>query len=99
MIPLSHFHFHQRREMRSPSNVIITGIAVADLLVMVEYIPNTVIHHILYFQECPITDLKRYDTFLISAHYIFHIAYYFSMRDVSTMLHLVLAYWRYQSIR
>lgn len=85
--------------MRSPSNVIIIGIAVADLLVMVEYIPHTVIHHLIYFKECPITDLKRYDSFLLPAHFIFHIGYYFSMRDISTMLHLVLAYWRYKSIR
>lgn len=28
-----------RREMRSPTNAILTGLAVADLLVMLEYIP------------------------------------------------------------
>lgn len=28
-----------RREMRSPTNIILTGLAVADLLVMIDYIP------------------------------------------------------------
>lgn len=28
-----------RREMRSPTNAILTGLAVADLLVMIDYIP------------------------------------------------------------
>lgn len=28
-----------RREMRSPTNAILTGLAVADLLVMLDYIP------------------------------------------------------------
>jgi len=36
-----------RREMRSPTNAILTGLAVADLAVMLEYIPYTVHDYIL----------------------------------------------------
>lgn len=36
-----------RREMRSPTNIILTGLAIADLLVMIDYIPY-VIHLYLY---------------------------------------------------
>ena len=36
-----------RREMRSPTNIILTGLAIADLLVMIDYIPY-VIHFYLY---------------------------------------------------
>ena len=28
-----------RKEMRSPTNAILTGLAIADLLVMIDYIP------------------------------------------------------------
>lgn len=36
-----------RREMRSPTNIILMGLAVADLLVMIDYIPYA-FHFYLY---------------------------------------------------
>lgn len=44
-----------RREMRSPTNIILTGLAVADLLVMIDYIPYS-FHMYLYSRS-------RKDTF------------------------------------
>ena len=35
------------RDMRSPVNMILTGIAVADFLVMLEYIPFTIYMNLL----------------------------------------------------
>jgi ABC-type Fe3+-siderophore transport system permease subunit len=33
-----------RREMRSPTNAILTGLAIADLFVMIDYIPYALLN-------------------------------------------------------
>jgi mannose/fructose/N-acetylgalactosamine-specific phosphotransferase system component IIC len=46
-----------RREMTSPTNALLTGLAVADLLVMLEYIPFAC--HMYILQDTR-TDIERY---------------------------------------
>lgn len=36
-----------RKEMRSPTNAILTGLAIADLLVMIDYVPFALYNGIL----------------------------------------------------
>lgn len=79
--------------------MILTAIALADLMVMLEYIPFTLITHIIDFKECPIDDRKRYATHARVAYYLTHVQFYFTARDISTMLHVVLAFWRHRTIR
>jgi len=48
-----------RREMTSPTNALLTGLAVADLLVMLEYIPYAC-HMYMSQSNRPITDQFSY---------------------------------------
>lgn len=85
--------------MRSPSNVILAGIAAADLIVMIEYLPHTITNHIVDLKHCPIFAYRRYQSRGRVVYWLFHICFYFTLRDISTMLHVVLAFWRYRTIR
>ncbi|XP_068142044.1 G-protein coupled receptor dmsr-1-like [Drosophila tropicalis] len=83
-----------RREMRSPTNAILTGLAVADLAVMLEYIPYTVHDYIL-------TDsLAREDKLSYSwACFIkFHSIFAQVLHTISIWLTVTLAVWRYIAV-
>ena len=47
------------RDMRNPVNMILTGIAVADCLVMLEYIPFTIHMNLLDTKEREVQDEVR----------------------------------------
>ena len=47
------------RDMKSPVNMILTGIAVADCLVMLEYIPFTIHMNLLDTKEREVQDEVR----------------------------------------
>lgn len=83
-----------RREMRSPTNVILTGLAVADLLVMLDYIPY--VCHIYLSPE------TRYDnnkfSFGWSAFVLFHSLFSQVCHTISICLTLILAIWRYIAV-
>jgi hypothetical protein len=49
-----------RREMTSPTNALLTGLAVADLLVMLEYIPFVFHMYMSYGTSRPATDQYSY---------------------------------------
>ncbi|XP_017887759.1 sex peptide receptor-like [Ceratina calcarata] len=81
-----------RREMRSPTNIILTGLAVADLLVMIDYIPYA-FHLYLYRRS-------RRDTFTYgwTIFVLFHSHFAQVCHTISICLTLILAVWRYVAV-
>ena len=82
-----------RKDMISPTNAILTGLAVADNLVMIEYIPFTVYMYLL--GQRPLSEKFSYPWtvyVLIHAHVtqVFH--------TISIWLTVLLAVWRYLSV-
>ncbi|XP_043489703.1 G-protein coupled receptor dmsr-1-like isoform X1 [Polistes fuscatus] len=81
-----------RRDMRSPTNMILTGLAVADLLVMIEYVPYA-IHLYLYHRS-------RKDTFTYgwAVFVLFHSNFGQVCHTISICLTVTLAIWRYIAV-
>ncbi|XP_076631418.1 G-protein coupled receptor dmsr-1 [Colletes latitarsis] len=81
-----------RREMRSPTNLILTGLALADLLVMIDYIPYS-FHLYLYRRS-------RQDTFTYgwALFVLFHSHFAQVCHTISICLTLILAVWRYVAV-
>lgn len=84
-----------RREIRSPTNTILTGLAVADFLVMIDYIPYAWFDYILpqmdYMQN------TRYS--YSSAWYVmFHSIFGQICHTISIWLTVTLAVWRYIAV-
>ncbi|XP_006623866.1 G-protein coupled receptor dmsr-1-like [Apis laboriosa] len=81
-----------RREMRSPTNIILMGLAVADLLVMIDYIPYA-FHFYLYRRS-------RRDTFTYgwTIFVLFHSNFSQVCHTISICLTLILAVWRYVAV-
>ncbi|XP_054165015.1 G-protein coupled receptor dmsr-1-like [Oppia nitens] len=82
-----------RKEMISPTNAILTGLAVADMLVMTTYLPFSIHNFISY----GLTDSEKYSKgwavfTLIHAHssIVSH--------TISIWLTVILAVWRYVSV-
>ena len=81
-----------RREMTSPTNAILTGLAVADMLVMMEYIPYA-FHSYLYQRPKSETFTYGWAVFvLVHSNFaqIFH--------TISIWLTVTLAVWRYIAV-
>lgn len=81
-----------RREMQSPTNMILTGLAVADLLVMTEYIPYA-IHMYLYQRSRRDTYTYGWSTFVL-----FHSNFAQVCHTISICLTVTLAVWRYIAV-
>lgn len=81
-----------RKEMRSSTNLILTGIAIADLLVMLEYMPFS---YLFYLKHPEGNDrfTYSYSTFIL-AHSIISQVFH----TISIALTLILAIWRYVAI-
>lgn len=81
-----------RREMRSPTNMILTGLAVADLFVMIEYIPYAI--HMYLYQR------SRRDKFTYSwsMFVLFHSNFAQVCHTISICLTVTLAVWRYIAV-
>lgn len=81
-----------RREMHSPTNMILTGLAVADLLVMIEYIPYAI--HMYLYQR------SRRDTFTYGwgVFVLFHSNFAQVCHTISICLTVMLAIWRYIAV-
>lgn len=81
--------------MRSPTNAILTGLAIADLLVMLDYIPYSLIGYILpqmnYSRE------KRF-TYSWTWFVMFHSLFAQICHTISIWLTVTLAVWRYIAI-
>lgn len=79
--------------MVSPTNSILTGLAVADMLVMVDYIPYT-IHN--YVQDQSEFELYSYGWACFA---LFHAHFSVICHTISTWLTVLLAVWRYIAVR
>lgn len=81
-----------RREMSSPTNAILTGLAVADLLVMLEYIPYAC--HTYIFHR-PRRDQFTYGW---AAFVLFHANFAQVFHTIAIWLTVTLAVWRYIAV-
>ncbi|KAK8785274.1 G-protein coupled receptor dmsr-1-like [Amblyomma americanum] len=79
-----------QRNMVSPTNGILTGLAVADMLVIATYLPYTITTHVMP-QECK-QSFERAVFVLVHSHVsvVFH--------TVSTWLTVTLAVWRFLAV-
>nr|QNH74777.1 putative myosuppressin receptor I [Homarus americanus] len=82
-----------RRSMLSPTNAILTGLAMTDLLVMVEYIPYTM--HQYVWQGRPLTSQYSWGW---AVFVLFHAHFAQVFHTLSICLTLILAVWRYIAI-
>ncbi|XP_028130107.1 G-protein coupled receptor dmsr-1-like [Diabrotica virgifera virgifera] len=84
-----------RKEMRCSTNLILTGLAVADLLVMIDYIPFS--YH-SYFN----LDKRKYVSYFSyewAVFTIFHAHFSQLFHFISCCLTVMLALWRYLTIK
>ncbi|XP_057660082.1 G-protein coupled receptor dmsr-1-like [Diorhabda carinulata] len=82
------------KEMRWPTNLILTGLAVADLLVMLEYIPFSIHRYINLDDRKNISHFTYGWAIFMMFHAVFSQMFHF----ISCCLTVVLAIWRYSSI-
>ncbi|KAB0795455.1 hypothetical protein PPYR_12294 [Photinus pyralis] len=80
-----------RREMRSPTNAILTGLAFADLLVMIEYIPFSC--HVYFDPDARFT--ATYFRYGWAVYIAFHAVFTQVCHFISICLTVILAVWRY----
>lgn len=78
------------KQMRSPTNFILTGLAVADLLVMIQYIPFT-IHRNLPPKPLYYTHFN----YSWALFYKFHSLFTLTLHFIACCLTIILAIWRY----
>lgn len=83
-----------RREMVSPTNSILTGLAVADLLVMLEYIPFA-FHMYWPAEGRPYRERYSYPW---ACFVYFHSIFAQTCHTISIFLTVILAVWRYIAI-
>lgn len=83
-----------RKEMRSPTNAILTGLAIADLLVMLDYIPYAC-HVYLTSDDHP--DSYRF-SYGWTSFVLFHSLFSQVCHTISICLTLILAIWRYIAV-
>ncbi|XP_026757699.2 G-protein coupled receptor dmsr-1-like isoform X2 [Galleria mellonella] len=81
-----------RREMTSPTNSILTGLAVADLLVMLEYIPYAL------HMNIKIGPQVNKNTYAWTVFVYFHSIFSQTFHTISIWLAVTLAVWRYIAI-
>ncbi|CAG9854064.1 unnamed protein product [Phyllotreta striolata] len=83
------------KEMRWPTNLILTGLAVADLLVMLEYIPFS-FHRYMNLEDRKY--ISHY-SYMWAVFMMFHAVFSQMFHFVSCCLTVILAIWRYLAIR
>lgn len=81
--------------MRSPTNAILTGLAIADLLVMIDYIPYSFVEYIL-----PGLNYSRAERLSYSFAWaiLFHAIFAQICHTISIWLTVTLAVWRYIAV-
>lgn len=80
--------------MQSATNTILTGLAVADLLVMIDYIPFT--FHMYIHADQETHEKYSYPWALFT---LCHAHFSVVLHSISTWLTVILAIWRYTSVR
>jgi hypothetical protein len=81
----------KRKEMRSPVNFMLLALAIADLLIMLEYIPFALHMYIL-----PQQDKYSYWSALFV---FFHVHFTQILHTISIQLTLTMAIWRYAALK
>lgn len=82
------------KEMRGPTNLVLTGLAIADLLVMLDYIPFAFHRYINIEERKSIEDYSyRWAVFMLF-HAFFSQVFHF----IACCLTVILAIWRYLAI-
>lgn len=84
-----------RREMRSPTNLILTGLAIADLLVMIDYIPFACYGYILPQLNYSKEELLTYSW---AWYVLFHAIFAQILHTTAIWLTVTLAIWRYIAV-
>lgn len=84
-----------RREIRSPTNAILTGLAIADFLVMIDYIPYAWFDYILPHMNYSRKTLFSYST---AWFIMFHSIFAQICHTISIWLTVTLAVWRYIAV-
>ena len=84
-----------RKEMRSGTNVILTGLALADMAVMVEYVPFTLRY---YLFTNSLHDPASYWSYKWAVFIMFHANYSQIFHTIAICLNVTLAVWRYISL-
>lgn len=79
-----------RRKMISPTNAILSGIAVADMLVMFSYLPYTFHNYI----RMEINDIERF-SYSWTLFTLFHSLFTVVCHTISTWLTVTVAIWRF----
>ena len=79
--------------MISPTNFILTGLAVADCLVMMSYTPYSIHHYIRSIV------LEERFSFGWAVFTLFHAHFTVVCHTISTWLTVILAIWRYLAVR
>lgn len=87
------FSFARSKEMVSATNAILTGLAVADLLVMIDYIPFTIHNYVNGGQS-----QEEKFSYTWSIFTLFHAHFSIVCHSISTWLTVILAVWRYTSV-
>lgn len=80
------------KDMASPTNSILTGLAVADMLVMIDYLPFTLVTYVMVLGDC-----VRY-SYGMAVFTLFHAHFSVVCHTVSIGLTLTLAVWRYVAV-
>ncbi|RWS28231.1 FMRFamide receptor-like protein [Leptotrombidium deliense] len=83
-----------RKEMQSSTNSILTGLALADMLVMIDYIPFS-IHFFLDTDNKSVAELYSYHWSLFT---LTHAHFSVVCHTISTWLTVLLAIWRYLAV-
>ncbi|XP_063378199.1 G-protein coupled receptor dmsr-1-like [Cydia fagiglandana] len=82
-----------RKEMASSTNTILTGLAVADLLVMIDYIPFAFLIYVKVGTE------QSRNSYAAAVFVYFHSIFSQTFHTVSIWLTITLAIWRYIAIK
>lgn len=82
-----------RKDMVTPTNAILTGLAVADMLVMVDYLPFSLLQYILVNQPKHVKFSYHWAVFIL-----FHAHFTVVCHTISIALTVCLAVWRYIAV-
>jgi len=87
-----------RKEMRSPINLILSALALVDVLVMIEYIPFALLVYILYPAHSQSTPDKHF-SYGWALLVFFHSHFTQILHTMSIQLTLTMAIWRYAVLK
>lgn len=82
-----------RSEMRSPTNAILTGLAIADLCVMIDYIPYALYYGTLQCGNHVVKLSSSWTTYILVHANLSQV-----LHQISIFLTVILAVWRYIAV-